>query len=366
AGAAQEGGAGTADGPSAGAAARRAAAVDGAASRPSRADAKLPVPDRGGAGTADGRSVCSSATRASAADTPKDDPGLMEEVSDLPAAALSRPSRQGTMTAVGTMCRRGVLPSAVLAVLAGLGPAHAAARPETGPRDPAAHRQVMLLGRSWQGRPIRVVRLGRADATRNILVVGCIHGTERAGLSVTARLQGATPPPGVALWVLGTLNPDGAAARTRGNARGVDLNRNFSWRWRPIGRPGDAFHAGARPFSERESRIARSLLRRVRPDVTVWYHQALGLVDPSTPAATVERRYARAVGLPLREIGPLPGVATGWSNHVLPGTTSFVVELGSGSLTPARARRHAAAVLEVAASVRSTAAAEHTARPREP
>jgi len=122
----------------------------------------------------------------------------------------------------------------------------------------------------------------------------------------------------------------------------------------PAGRPGDPYHSGSRPFSERESRIARALILRVRSDVSIWYHQALRLVDPSTAAATVERRYASLVGLPLREIGPLPGVATRWSNRALPGTTSFVVELAAGPLTARQARRHAVAVLRVAADLTSS------------
>ena len=82
-----------------------------------------------------------------------------------------------------------------------------------------------MLGRSWEGRPIHVARVGDPDAARRVLVVGCIHGDECAGLAVTGRLLRAR---GAAdLWVLPNLNPDGYARRSRWNARGVDLNRDF-------------------------------------------------------------------------------------------------------------------------------------------
>ncbi len=211
----------------------------------------------------------------------------------------------------------------------------------------AVERRVVTLGRSVRGRLIRVVRVGRPGDHRAILVIGCIHGNECAGTVVVRDLARRRPPAGTVLWLVEQLNPDGAAAGVRQNARGVDLNRNFPVRWRPIGRPWHVHHAGPRPFSERESRIARDLILRVRPAATIWYHQALALVDPSTPGGRLERRYARRVGLPLRDLGPLPGVATAWQNRVVPRTTAFVVELPAGRL-PARARaRHAAAALAV-------------------
>ena len=66
-----------------------------------------------------------------------------------------------------------------------------------------------------------------------LLVVGAIHGNEPAGKAVSRRLRRARPPRGTALWLIDDANPDGAAAGTRHNAHGVDLNRNFPYRWRP-------------------------------------------------------------------------------------------------------------------------------------
>ncbi len=80
--------------------------------------------------------------------------------------------------------------------------------------------------------------------------------------------------------------------RTRGNARGVDLNRNSPWRWRTLDPPGGTFYAGPRAQSEPETRAVLRLVRRVRPDVTVWFHQRATLVDLSRG----DRRIIRAMG----------------------------------------------------------------------
>jgi protein MpaA len=209
-----------------------------------------------------------------------------------------------------------------------------------------------VLGRSAEGRPIVLSRHGDAEAERRVLVVGAVHGNEPAGRAVVRALARGPAPPGAELWLIDDLNPDGTAAGTRQNARGVDLNRNFPHRWRPQGRPFDAFYSGPRPLSEPESRLAARLIRRLRPAVTIWYHQALALVDVSSGAdAAVARRYARLARLPAKPVGLgfLPGIATRWQNRTQPGTSAFVVELPGGPLGPAGVRRHALAVRAVAA-----------------
>jgi protein MpaA len=180
-----------------------------------------------------------------------------------------------------------------------------------------------LLGRSWEGRPIHVTRVGDPDAAGRVLVVGCIHGDECAGLAVTGQLLRARVA--ADLWVLPNLNPDGYARRSRGNARGVDLNRDFD------------------TFSQRESRIARNLIRRIRPDVTIWFHQPQAVVRGWGRSRAAARRYARLAREPYRSLPWPPGAATRWQNGL--GLRSFVVELPAGPLAPADVRRHAAAVL---------------------
>ena len=101
----------------------------------------------------------------------------------------------------------------------------------------------MVLGHSTQGRPIIAFRLGDPSSETRILVVGCIHGNECAGTAI-ARALIASPPAGIDLWVIRNLNPDGFHAGTRQNGRGVDLNRNFPYHWRPVGRPWDKEYSG--------------------------------------------------------------------------------------------------------------------------
>ena len=101
-----------------------------------------------------------------------------------------------------------------------------------------------VLGRSVQRRPIVAVEVAAPHPRAAVLVVGCIHGNEPAGIAVATRLRRARPVAGIDLWVIDDLNPDGVAAGTRQNAHGVDLNRNFPWRWQPAGRPGDQQYPG--------------------------------------------------------------------------------------------------------------------------
>jgi protein MpaA len=244
--------------------------------------------------------------------------------------------------------RLGLLTAAALA--AGCG-SHAVPRPVAAQRsvgDPLVRRTI-VIGRSARGRPITAVELGDPDEPARALVVGVIHGDEIAGRAVTRRLERGPPPRATALWIVDVLNPDGVALHTRQNAHGVDLNRNFPWRWRPLGRPGDQQYSGAHPLSEPESRAAHRLIARLRPRVTIWFHQPLAVTDRSGGDARIERRFARLSGLPLRLLTRYPGSATGWQNHALPASTAFVVELPSGRPTPAAVARYVSSVRRVAA-----------------
>ena len=177
------------------------------------------------------------------------------------------------------------------------------------------------LGRSYEGRPIQVLHV-RGDGVR-VLVIGCIHGDECEGMEVTRLL--ARSQPAADLWLVHQLNPDGYAARKRGNAHSADLNRDFL------------------SASQRETRIARKLILRLRPDVTIWFHQPQSVVRAWGRSRATARRYAQLAGVRYRSLVWPPGSASRWQNGL--GQASFVVELPPGELPDALARRHASAVL---------------------
>lgn len=223
---------------------------------------------------------------------------------------------------------------------------HGSAHPELAPEH-SPH--SIVIGRSTRGRPISAYVIGDPHAARTMLIVGCIHGNEPAGIAIARRLVASTAPiSGLALWVLPDLNPDGVAADTRQNGRGVDLNRNFPYHWAPL---TGYQYSGPRALSEPESRAAFRLINQIHPAITIWYHQHATVVDLSGGNPDVERDYATLVGLPTDNLVRYPGSAVGWENATFPGTTAFVVELPPGKLSHASIRRHIDAVLSAAREV---------------
>ncbi len=246
-----------------------------------------------------------------------------------------------------------------VAVLAALALAVSAASSAAQAPPPVSAPSSERIGRSVEGRPIGLLRVGDPAAKRKVLVVGCIHGDECAGRAIVERLATTDPATlaGVQLLLVRNLNPDGFAHGTRQNARGVDLNRNGAVGRRDLGPRGSRYYAGSRAFSEPESQAIRALILRERPGVIIWYHQPLAGVDvPESGWDGRARRYAELVGLRSRPLPAYPGSLSRWANaRVTPGS-SFVVELQAGPLRVGLQRRHAAAVLALAGSTSAPAA----------
>jgi murein peptide amidase A len=224
-----------------------------------------------------------------------------------------------------------------------------AVAPAAGADDLVVHEETVLFGSSVDGRPLVAVHRWSAGARRTTLVLGSMHGDERAGTLVVRRLRTLPLPAGVDLWLVPTMNPDGAAAGVRTNAHSVDLNRNFPRYWERAG-AGTGTWSGPSPASESETRAVQTLLRSLDARTVLSFHQPLHAVDSyRAKSLALVRRLARALELPVRSLdcsGGCHGTLTDWANHRLDGR-AVTVELGRAP-DAARLDAVAAAVLRVA------------------
>jgi murein peptide amidase A len=211
-----------------------------------------------------------------------------------------------------------------------------------------------VIGTSAGGRDITAWHRGTEGGTV-ILVVGVIHGNENAGLPILDRLGELPVPAGYDLWLLPLMNPDGYVNDVRGNEHGVDLNRNFPHDWTPIAQQGDWQWSGTGPASEPETQAFIAFTQRVQPALTLWYHQDLYRVSPSSGRdGPLRQRYAELTGLPYETVSGVGSVYTGvaatWTRRTLPDAMSFIVELGP-TLPADEVDVHANAVLAIAQMV---------------
>jgi len=191
----------------------------------------------------------------------------------------------------------------------------------------------VVIGTSYLGRPILAVQI-QDSPHRPVIAIGSIHGDESMGLEVVERLRNSPDiPEGLNLWIIPTVNPDGLAASVRGNARGVDLNRNFATDdWRFVGQ-GSEKYSGEAAASEVETRAVQQFVLEQQPLLVVWWHQFGYYVDEQRTVANFDliRRFSELTGLPITDVGcgstPCVGNATVFINSNIEGASSFVVEL---------------------------------------
>jgi len=206
-------------------------------------------------------------------------------------------------------------------------PRRTVSRPKPKPRHNAqahpAHRQpnpvterAFVYGHSALGTPLRawVLDNGTGAAPNVTLIFGGFHGDERSTPGVVLSLRSfLRAHPGE--WrgrraILAPLaNPDGWAAQTRPNARGVDINRNFPRGWAPMGRAA-RYSPGPASASEPETQAVIGLLNRFRPAKVVSLHSPLRCLNPTGPRGLALAQAMHALnGLPIKlDIGyPTPG-----------------------------------------------------------
>ncbi|WP_151084693.1 M14 family zinc carboxypeptidase [Nocardioides cynanchi] len=193
-----------------------------------------------------------------------------------------------------------------------------------------------VIGHSVQGRPLVAWHLGE-PGRRRVVLLAVMHGDEGAPRRILTDLRDGPPVHDLNLWVVPVYNPDGLAAGTRKNAHGVDLNRNYPYRWIP---QSGGYESGPRPASEPETRAMMRFLARVHPSYVLSFHQPLHAVDV-TERPRFSRRVARALGLPMTRLdcgSTCHGTMTMWFDHRFPGF-ALTVEYGA---SPSRATLRAA------------------------
>ncbi len=194
-------------------------------------------------------------------------------------------------------------------------------------------------GASLDGVPLTVFLPDSGSV--EIVVLASIHGDEPETTVVVSEALRCLPQGDLRAAVILCGNPDGLLRGTRGNSRGVDLNRNFpTSNWSPDAvhyksRANDArdiaLSPGAQPASEPETTALIALLQRLSPRAIVSLHSALACVDDAG-ASHLGRRLAELCALPfLTEIGyPTPGSMGTWAGEQ--GLNLVTLELEDASL----------------------------------
>jgi hypothetical protein len=137
---------------------------------------------------------------------------------------------------------------------------------------------VDVLGTSVEGRPLHLVRIGAERARHQILLVCSQHGNEPAGretclrelrrLAFTRDARMNDYLRSTSVFFIPSANPDGRERNTRGNADGLDLNRDHL------------------RLATVEARAMARALRDVRPDFVADLHE-FGTSSPDRPALEV-------------------------------------------------------------------------------
>lgn len=196
-----------------------------------------------------------------------------------------------------------------------------------------------VYGSSVNGVPLHVYlpASGRAE----VLILAAIHGDESETTVVVSEAMRCLPTEDLQAAVILCGNPDGLLAGTRGNARGIDLNRNFptsNWKADAVfykSRANDArdiaLSPGPEPVSEPETKALIALIDRLSPRAVVSLHSALACVDDSG-ASQLGKQLADRCALPfLTEIGyPTPGSMGTWAGER--GLNLVTIELEDASL----------------------------------
>jgi protein MpaA len=188
-----------------------------------------------------------------------------------------------------------------------------------------------------------------------LLIFAGIHGEEPETTFALSRALRHLAEPSPHCAVVLAANPDGLIRGTRGNARGVDLNRNFpTGDWKPdrvphratMEEPRDVLLSpGPQPASEPETRALIGLIDELRPETVIALHAPLACIDDAKQGPLAQR-LAQRTGLPLvKDVGyPTPGSFGTWGAERGIAVITYEFPLAS---TDALVREHVPVLVEL-------------------
>jgi protein MpaA len=155
------------------------------------------------------------------------------------------------------------------------------------------------------------------------LFFGAFHGDEPESATLMFRLidalvQDPTVLAEKSVVIVPITNPDGLLAKTRKNASGVDINRNFNTANWESNHPEDHYYAGLAPLSEPETHAVVNLIEACNPQKIISVHTPYRLVNFDGPPPQTQA-WAEAFGqfcnYPVEaSIGyPTPGSFGSWA-----------------------------------------------------
>lgn len=185
--------------------------------------------------------------------------------------------------------------------------------------DPCREIEWKVGGQSVQGRPLVYAEFGDPKSLNTTLIFSMVHGDEVTPLYIGFQLalwlkqwaagvqervkKGENVEP-IRVVIAPLVNPDSffRSPRTRTNARGVDVNRNFGTRdwstkalatWKKRFRSDPRRFPGPHADSEPETLFQRTMIEKIKPQKILSIHAPLNFMDYDGPSQLTLRRFPR-------------------------------------------------------------------------